>query len=232
MKKDLKPESLLEEFPSGYFVCDLQKFEDNYRRFLSAFSRHYPNTRIAYSYKTNYLPALCKRIDDLGGYAEVVSGLEYRIAQKYGIHGSNIIFNGPLKTDEDLLEAGNNNSIINLECDSEIDRLGQLAKINTGIEFRVGIRCNINPGGESRSRFGFDTESPDFFDRIERIQRINGVSLTGLHCHFIPEGRSAENYGLIALRMAGLGREIWGIEGPEFIDMGGGYFSEMPPEIT
>ena len=73
-----------------------------YRNAVKAFKTRYPKVQFAWSYKTNYLDAICKTFHQEGSWAEVVSGFEYDKAIRNGVDGSKIIFNGPDKTEEDL----------------------------------------------------------------------------------------------------------------------------------
>jgi diaminopimelate decarboxylase len=228
---DATIKELAEEHSSGFYICDLDRFEENYRSFLWSFKSIYPKTRLAYSYKTNYLPTLCIRIDELGGYAEVVSRMEYEIARSLGVSGPDIIFNGPVKTGDDYLKAALAGSVVNVDSDYEIAIIEALADEHPELSLRLGIRCAVNLQGASPSRFGFDTDGSDFFERVDRLRAIANVSLEGLHCHTIPPGRSASNYAIVARRLLDLGRKIWGAGGPRFIDLGGGYFSNMSPEL-
>ena len=68
----------------SFFLLKMDIFEKNYRDFLNAFRKYWENTVVAYSFKTNYIPDLCKRILDLGGSAEVVSDMELFLAEKVG----------------------------------------------------------------------------------------------------------------------------------------------------
>ena len=67
---------------------------------LSSFKLYYPNTNIAYSYKTNYIPRFCKIVNEHGGFAEVVSDMELQIALNSGVQHKHIFFNGPYKSKE------------------------------------------------------------------------------------------------------------------------------------
>ena len=62
-------------FGSPLYVFDEVDFTENYRRFEKTFQNVYPEYCVSYSYKTNYTPYICKLINQLGGYAEVVSGI-------------------------------------------------------------------------------------------------------------------------------------------------------------
>ena len=151
--------SLIQEFPLGFYNCNLEKFEDNYRELRAAFTIHYPDTQIAYSYKTNYLPSFCRKIDALGGCAEVVSGLEFDIARQLGVDGSQIIFNGPVKFEHDLVDAARCGALVNIESESEIEKVEYLSQKIPDLSIRVGLRCSVPVNGVNSSRFGFEIHS-------------------------------------------------------------------------
>ena len=112
----------------AFFVLDLQAFRRNYNEFLDAFRAIYPRSRIAYSYKTNYIPRLCREVDRMGGYAEVVSGMEYDLALRVGVDPTRIIFNGPYKREDDLERSLLAGSIVNLDADYEVAALEDIAR--------------------------------------------------------------------------------------------------------
>jgi diaminopimelate decarboxylase len=85
------------EFGQSFYILESKQFVANYKELEKAFRDIYPNSHIAYSYKTNYIPKLCNLVDKLGGFAEVVSGMEYKIAIKLGVIPKKIYFNGPYK---------------------------------------------------------------------------------------------------------------------------------------
>ncbi len=72
------------------------------REAKKAFATRYPKVQFAWSYKTNYLDAVCNVFHQEGSWAEVVSGFEFEKALGNGVDGSKIIFNGPDKTEDDL----------------------------------------------------------------------------------------------------------------------------------
>ena len=104
--------NLIEEYGSPLFVINEQTVRNTYQEAYHAFSTRYPNVQFAWSYKTNYIDAVCKVFHTEGAWAEVVSGFEYNKAIKNGVPGDKIIFNGPEKSDKDLTVAIQNNSPI------------------------------------------------------------------------------------------------------------------------
>ena len=73
-------EQLRSEYGEAFYLLDSAQFRKNFTELKAAFNDIYPNWNIAYSYKTNYTPKLCKIVNELGGYAEVVSEMELEIA--------------------------------------------------------------------------------------------------------------------------------------------------------
>ena len=110
------------------YVFQEAAFVENYRRFEACFQRLYPNYRVSYSFKTNYTPYICNLVRTLGGYAEVVSMMEYTLAKKLGYTDDKIIFNGPSKEEFP-------NCILN------VDNLDELA---IAPNKKLGIRVNID----------------------------------------------------------------------------------------
>ena len=87
-----------ERFGSEFYILKMDEFAENVSGFKKSFEKHYRNFNIGYSYKTNYIPYVCRKANELGLYAEVVSELEIDLARKIGVYPENIIYNGPGKT--------------------------------------------------------------------------------------------------------------------------------------
>ena len=82
---------LRKEYGDAFYLLDSKQFRSNYTELKNAFSSIYSNFNIAYSYKTNYTPRLCKIVNELGGYAEVVSEMEAALAMRIGVKENRII---------------------------------------------------------------------------------------------------------------------------------------------
>jgi diaminopimelate decarboxylase len=103
---------------------------------------------------------LCRIIKSKGGFAEVVSRLEYDLAIKIGQQPNKIVFNGPVEHYEDIELALENGSIVNLDSWSEIDHVAQYANKNAKKEVKVGLRINIGPDPAGQySQFNYDEKS-------------------------------------------------------------------------
>ena len=181
---------------------------------------------MAYSVKTNSNPALLKVLLEEGATAEVVSDTEYDLATSLGF--KRIIFNGPAKGKEHFFKALRDGQVVNIDSGRELKLLQELP---SDIQASVGLRVNVSlPEDETYSRFGFD--QPDLACAIQHIGQLPNVKLAGLHLHRTSKSRSLEVYQAIAARAEWV-IKTFGVQ-PEYIDIGGGYFGDMPgkPSFT
>lgn len=177
-------EYIKEKIGDSWYILDIERFRKNYREFAKAFQGIYSPTKVSYSYKTNYIPELCKVIDDEGGFAEVVSEMEYDLAIAIGVEPSRIIVNGPYKPAPVLEKFLCNGSMVNLDSYSEYISLIQILKKYPNSSFNIGLRCNFELSDLSTSRFGFDIENNAFYEMVDGLMSFENVKLTNLHCHF------------------------------------------------
>lgn len=220
-------ENVKEKFGLPCYIFDEIEFRKNYLHLENVLKSKYQNYQIALSYKTNYAPKLCSIVKEMGGYAEVVSDMEYDIAKKVGYENKKIIYNGPFKGpkfEEHLLNGG----ILNLDNIKEVDRAIFLAdKVKKNI--KVGIRVNIDIGQKFISRFGIDADSKDLECAVKKIKSCKFLKLVGFHCH-IGQSRGAEAWKSRTIKMLELADKF--IEGiPEFIDLGSGMFGDMENDM-
>ncbi len=231
--------ALVEEHGSPLFVISEQKLRDNARHLLHAFATRYPSVRYAWSYKTNYLGAVCRALHQEGAWAEVVSGFEYEKARSLGVPGNEIVFNGPHKTRSSLERAIAEGARIQVDHLDELYLIESIAR-ETGRRVPIGIRLNYETGyTENWSRFGFNVESGQAMDAAWRIANSDSLELKWLHSHigtFVLDHRA---YGAAARIVAGFMNDVEQKTGCEIdaIDIGGGFASHnalqgiyLPPE--
>jgi len=231
---------LVENFGSPLFVISEKKLRQQYRKIYNAFSSRYPNVVFGWSYKTNYLQAVCATLHQEGAIAEVVSAFEYEKARKLGIKGENIIFNGPYKSLKALELAVKEGATINIDHFDEITDLEKVAE-KLGKKIKVGIRINMDTGIQPQwSRFGFNLETGQALDAVKRIKAGNKLILSGLHCHIGTFIIEPEAYANEVKKMVQFKYEIEDNFGYsiEFLDIGGGFPSKnklkgtyLPPDI-
>lgn len=220
-------ETLCREYGSPLFVFSERRLRAKIREARSAFSRRYPNARLAWSYKTNYLDAVCAIHHQEGSLAEVVSGMEYEKARRLGIPGDRIVFNGPEKNFDELTRAVVEGAIIHADHMEEIYALERIADA-TGRKPRVGLRVGLDAGVIPRwDRFGFNLETGLAMQAARRIVRGGKLELGGLHTHIGTYILEPAAYGRAATKLAAFAGEIDAQLGarPTHLDLGGGFAS-------
>ena len=215
------------QYGESFYILDTERFRQNYRELTEAFRRLYPRFAIAYSYKTNYIPRLCRIVNELGGYAEVVSGMEYQIARHSGVPAERVIYNGPCKDAATLRELLRGGGTANLDSLDDLTRVIDIAREQPSATLRVGLRVNFPVGDGVRSRFGFDGEGDDFRTALDTLRHQPNLRLTGLHCHFAC--RRLDTWRPRAEGMLAL-LDRFGLT-PERIDLGGGLFGKMEQSL-
>lgn len=218
----------MNDIQTPYYVIDKSKLERNINCFTDALEKHWKNSRLSYSVKTNSLPWVMEYIYGSKVMMETVSDEEYLLSRKCGVQAKDIIFNGPIKSSDILLEALRGGALVNLDSVHEVECLKKhKPKIDT-----IGIRINVNTDylrEEDIScrtegfRFGFCYENGDVNRVIRILRSLYGNSLKiGFHLHCNSLTRSVSVYEGIARYV----KEIIENSGflPDFLDFGGGYF--------
>ena len=218
------------------FVLEADKLLQNIKSFKSALDSRFEHNVLGYSVKTNSTPALLDIIKEEGGFAEVVSYHEYKLALSLGFPLDHIIYNGPLKDQETFLHALQNGAVVNIDTKRELSwlRLLPLDKV-----YAVGLRVNLNlleispedcKDKEDYSRFGFSSENNEFAEAVNCINELDNVKLSGLHLHRTSKTRSLDVYKNIcryAIKIVQQNNLTL-----DYIDIGGGYYGDMPGKPT
>jgi diaminopimelate decarboxylase len=234
-------EKLTSKYGSPLYVFSEKRLKEIYKRNYKAFSERYPKVCFAWSYKTNYLKSICSLFHKFGSIAEVVSEFEYDKARKLGVKGENIIFNGPYKPIPALEKAVKDGAKIHVDSFDEISDLEEVAdKLKTKIS--VAIRINLDAGIYPQwSRFGFNLESGQAADAVERIKAGGKLKINGLHCHIGTFILDATAYSRAIDKLIAFADKMKKSAGfkLEYLDMGGGFASKshlkgvyQPPEIA
>ena len=218
---------LRKEYGDAYYLLDSKQFVNNFIELRDTFCKIYPNFNIAYSYKTNYTPKFCKIVNELGGYAEVVSEMELELALRIGVEPKRIIWNGPIKNPqklEEFLVVGGTDNIDSVE---ELEVVKVIAGKHLDKVMNLGIRCNYDVNDGVVSRFGFDVDSEDFKKVLDFVTTTRNVHFINFQCHFAK--RQIEYWTARAKGMIELIDRLGII--PERIDIGGGLFGKMADSL-
>lgn len=222
---------------SPFYIVDRQKFEANFDGLTSVFSSRYQQFTLAYSYKTNYTPYLCNIIRQKGGWAEVVSRMEYDLALKIGQAPAKIIFNGPVKTRDDIHTALSNGSHVNLDSASQLADAADYANQHPDRATPVGLRVNIGLSDDEGlshiqnslkvGRFGFATE--EIGSALSLIEN-SPLKIVSLHGHTSTTDRSQWCFEVATRTLCRIAQTYFP-DTVETINVGGGFFGNMHPEM-
>lgn len=231
---------LIDKFGSPLFVYSEKTLRQRYREIHHQFSTRYPQIVFGWSYKTNFLQAICATLHQEGAIAEVVSEFEYDKARKLGVGGRDIIFNGPHKSLSALEKAAREGAMINMDHLDEIYDLEKVAD-RLGKKLKVGLRVNMDTGIHPQwSRFGLNLESGQAMDAVKRMVSGGKLLLNGLHSHIGTFILEPSAYAVEVEKMVRFGYEVednFGFK-MEYIDIGGGLPSViklkgtyLPPDV-
>ena len=220
---------LVHDYGTPFYLFHEKDFCENFQSLCDSFRAVYDNYIPSYSYKTNYTPYICNLVKQMGGYAEVVSDMEYTLAKRLGYPDSQIIYNGPCKgrcMEEHILNGG----ISNIDSEDEALRVVEISRIHSNKIIRVGIRVNMDIGAGYISRFGLEKDSESFRRTIDCLKACGNVVLSGVHCH-ISRARGLEAW---QNRIDGLLDVISNyFDGAvDYVDVGSGMFGQMDPSLA
>lgn len=201
-----------------FYVLDFDQIAGRYEQVRLALGQHFPSSSIAYSYKTNNLRAITAQLRGLGAGAEVVSGAELSMAVEDGFAGSEIHFNGPVKSRADVELA------VSIGARMNADSIAQLEMI-TGVARSAGKRPNLGlrlaaPYHNRSSRFGV---TPDELSQCLTMLAADGIALAGIHLHVGSNLKDSERHRDVLVRfLPELLPKRAQFSHPFTIDVGGG----------
>ncbi len=216
---------LVEEFGSPLFVFSEHNLREKARCLREVFKSRYAKSSFAWSYKTNYLNAICQILHQEGWIAEVVSDFEYHKARKLGIPGKDIVFNGPHKPREILQVALKEGALIQIDNWEElgiIEELVQDAQHPANVGIRIWLDAGIQP---IWSKFGFALSNGEAGRAAERIVNNPNLKLHTLHTHIGTYILAPHAYSVAAQKLLALREQIY-VEHNHLIDcinLGGGF---------
>lgn len=224
---------------SPLFVFSENNLRRKIREARRAFESVYPDVTFAWSYKTNYLNAICRVFHQEQSMAEVVSGFEYEKARHNGMPGNRIIFNGPYKTMAELRRAVDEGAMIQVDNRDEALALARLAEERNG-EIAVGIRVHLDTGTHAVwSKFGFSADDGEALRMIGWLTANTRLRIRGVHCHigtFMLDSGAYATAARAVVELA-LAAEAAGAGPIEYLNLGGGFASHarlhgqyLPPE--
>lgn len=168
------------------FVYDEEHLRQRCREAVTAWG-----DGVAYASKAFLCKAMAALAHEEGMCIDVSTGGELHVALAAGVPGERLVLHGNNKSTAELTEACEA-GIGRIVVDSfdEIDRLEAIAM--AGAEPRVLVR--VTPGveahthefvmtGQEDSKFGFSVASGAAAEAVERIRKVPGIDLVGVHAH-------------------------------------------------
>ena len=122
-----------------FYLVDLDRLRPRHAAIHEAFLSRFDRVVIGYSYKTNYLPCSLRTLHAQGAWSEVVSELEFALALRLGVPGSQIVYNGPIKSDESIARALGLGSLLHLDSLEEASRVAEQVRA-LGLEEWIVLR--------------------------------------------------------------------------------------------
>jgi diaminopimelate decarboxylase len=228
--------SLVAEHGSPLWLADVDRVRRRLAGFRAAWEAEWPAVELAYSLKTNRLPAILRAVAAEGAGHEVVCETEYALARDVvGVDGAAIVVNGPAKPDALLARAAEDGALVLADSAAELDRLAA-----AGVR-RVGLRAALGGVGVGPTRFGIAVAA---LEAAARRARGLGLELEALGAHLVSTGfrgpldpagslaaeiivawpRSPQAHSGAASTLGRLAREL----GVGTLDLGGGH---PPPTL-
>jgi diaminopimelate decarboxylase len=173
-------DELMAEHGSPLWLVDLDRVRTRLSEFRAVWTQAWPDVEVAYSYKTNRLPAILRALAADGAGHEVVCEAEYALARDaIGAAGPDVIVNGPVKPDALLERAGSDGALVVVDSEPELERAA-----HAGVE-RVGLRVALPGIGVGPTRFGI---APAMVAQAASTARGLGLELETLSAHLVSTG--------------------------------------------
>lgn len=180
--------TIAQQWGTPIYVLDV----DGLRADLDTVANTLSPDRLCYSFKTNYLPAVTEVVRERGHGVDVVSGYELRAALRAGFDPARMVFNGPVKTAEELALAVDTGVLVNIDGEAEIAELAASARAR-GVILPVGLRVyppqdlysdeRPLPMRATPSKFGWSIAGGDADRLVTAINARASLRLTGVHAH-------------------------------------------------
>jgi diaminopimelate decarboxylase len=198
---------------------------------------------VCYAVKANSNLSVVRRLAQWGLGFEVVSGGElFRVLRAGGV-GSQVVFDGPGKTVEEIRYALESDILFfNVESGAEADLIAETAR---GMKKRARVSIRTNPDvdplthpyistGMKEHKFGIAL--PEAYELYLKLRARPEIEIVGVTCHLGSQITQLEPYreALRSLRAFVLNLRREGIA-LQYLDFGGGlgisYNGETPPSI-
>lgn len=239
---DHKLIDLAEEFDTPLYVLDTKRLLDRAGDFMNCARRYFDGrSRVFYPFKCNSVPAVINTIKKAGFSAEVMTEYELELALNCGFAPSEIIVNGPCKSESFL--AGCVKLDVHMIVIDSISELLSLHRICRSVPAEIDLLLRVNPDfipkgmnknsatGSRLSSFGMDEE--EICRALSVIKQHPNLNFKGVHFHI---GTGIRDPKVYSQAIRSLHRLFGIISACGFeirtLDVGGGFASMTTRELT
>jgi diaminopimelate decarboxylase len=213
---------LVRRFGTPMLVVNGVKLRQDAAEMLHAIKPAPAGSQVLYSYKTNCIPGILQAIHKLGIGAEVISPYELWLAERLGLPGNRILYNGVDKNEESIERAARLNVLaINIDHMEEIGRIDSIAR-KMKQKVRVGVRLSLVP----TSQFGLEMETGEAIEACRRVAALREtLCLCCIHFNVTSNARSASLHKACAQKAVEFIAQVKQETGLsiEYLDIGGGF---------
>lgn len=213
--------SLVEKYGSPLLVVNRDKLLKDALSIQKAIRIAGDKSIVAYSYKTNCIPGILEIIHTTGIGAEVISPYELWLAERLGVPGDKIIYNGVNKNEVSIERAITLGVLaINIDSIQEIDRIASVAR-KQNKHAKIGIRLGLI----EKSQFGLEIDSGEAMKACLRIAKYNDVlTLNCIHFCVTSNSRNSDTHNHFAKRALEFYQAVRQQTGitVKYLDIGGG----------
>jgi diaminopimelate decarboxylase len=220
---------LAKRFPTPFYLISQGQLRDNYRRLRQAFAS-VEGLETYYSVKSNFESIVLRTLADEGCGAEISGALDMELAKRAGMPPNKVVFDGPVKPEEDLraaIEWGVR--FINIESMNEARMISRIAT-EMGKKVKVGLRIDPQLSkpyydkviSTYKEKFGLPIEQAEA--AVVEIAKLPGLDFKCIMTHIGSQIFTPSRYIVTIEKIFNLVGALAkrGIEIEE-INMGGGY---------
>jgi diaminopimelate decarboxylase len=233
---------LAAKYKTPLYVFNEKVLIDTADKFRNCAARiFYGKSSVFYPFKCNSVPAVINAVRLAGLSAEVMTEFELELALKSGYNPSEIIVNGPCKTDRFLFNCLKQN--VSLIVIDSISELLSLIKILNSDSSNVNLLLRVNPNyipkglskssatGSKACSFGLDKK--EILEALRIIQNCPKLNFKGIHFHIGTGIRNPKAYSGVIKKLYPLFKKIksLGFE-IEILNVGGGFASMTTRELS
>lgn len=180
---------LVAQFGAPLWVLSATTIRTNLLTIWEAFTRGPLRVRVVYASKANPAPQVLRIVASEGAMIDVASEGHALLAERAGVHPSQMVVNGNCKTDAYLRWAvASGVAAINIDSIAELTRLVQHldgGPVNVALRVATDLTRHQDDAGMLRSEMEtkFGMSHDDVVQAIDQIGSTAGLELIGLHHH-------------------------------------------------